>query len=384
MKKLLVIISVIFIAKISNAQINLDYFGQISPGDSAVIFAPGIISLSNRLEGRIAFSPDGDEYFITIWEPKHANAKILYSQYKNNNWTTPVPAPFSKEHYTANPYFSSNGNKLYFDYRTSGQRDIWLVHRNGDLWSEPDSLPSPINSNGWDFAYSESNDGTAYFTSNRKGSRLYDIWRTVKDSNGNLKAENLGPIVNSDTYEYCTCISPDGSYLIFVSHITGEPDLYITFSLEHGRWSKPVNLGKKINSDKEDVDPVLSPDGRYLFFSRYSNIGTETCDIYWVDASFIEKLRPDTSTSSVNASGVINDFELKQNYPNPFNPSTTIKYQLKESCNVKLKIYNTLGQKIKTLVNAFQNTGEYSIEWDGNDESNNVISSGVFLFSLNR
>ena len=73
---------------------------------------------------------------------------------------------------------------------------------------------------------------------------------------------------------------------------------------------------------------------------------------------------------------------LEQNYPNPFNPSTTIKYQLKESCNVKLKIYNTLGQEIKTLVNAFQNTGEYSIEWDGNDESNNVISSGVYFYSL--
>ena len=270
---------------------SIRYFGQTPPGDSAVIFAPGRISLANRLEGRIAFSPKGDEYFITVWEPKHAGAKVFYSQYKNSSWTTPEPAPFSKDLYTANPYFSSDGSKLYFDYRTSKQRDIWLIHRNGDSWSESEPLPSPINSDGWDFAYSESEDGTAYFTSNRAGSKLYDIWRVVKNSSQELKAENLGPIVNSDTYEYCTCISPDRSYLIFVSHINGEPDLYITFSLRSGRWSKPVNLGSRINSVKEDVDPVLSPGGRYLFFSRYRNAGMETCDIYWVSTSFVDRIR---------------------------------------------------------------------------------------------
>ena len=286
-----ILVAVIFIQLCDGQSDPIDYFGQTPPGDSAIVFAPGIISLSDRLEGRIAFAPKGDEYFITIWEPKHASAKVFWSKFQDNNWSTPVLAPFSKENYTTNPFFSSDGNTLYFDYRNSGQRNIWMVHRDGDSWGKPEPLASPVNSDGWDFAYSESNDGTAYFTSNRKGSRLYDIWRVVKGPNGNREAENLGPEVNSDTYEYCTCISPDGSYLIFVSHITGGPDLYITFSLGPGKWSKPLNLGKKINSEKEDVDPVLSPDGKYIFFCRYSNFETETCDIYWVSTSFIDSLR---------------------------------------------------------------------------------------------
>ncbi|MFO7446062.1 MAG: FlgD immunoglobulin-like domain containing protein, partial [Ignavibacteriaceae bacterium] len=78
----------------------------------------------------------------------------------------------------------------------------------------------------------------------------------------------------------------------------------------------------------------------------------------------------------------VKDFDLGQNYPNPFNPSTTINYRLSQSSNVKLKIYDSLGQEIKTLVNSFQNTGEYSIVWDGNDDSNNTVSSGVYFYSI--
>ncbi|MFH0735090.1 MAG: FG-GAP-like repeat-containing protein, partial [bacterium] len=56
-------------------------------------------------------------------------------------------------------------------------------------------------------------------------------------------------------------------------------------------------------------------------------------------------------------------FRLNQNYPNPFNPSTNIKYSLSKPSQIKLSIYNMLGQKIKTLKNSFQNTGEYTFTW---------------------
>ncbi|MFH0735847.1 MAG: FG-GAP-like repeat-containing protein [bacterium] len=77
-----------------------------------------------------------------------------------------------------------------------------------------------------------------------------------------------------------------------------------------------------------------------------------------------------------------NDYLLFQNYPNPFNPSTNIQYSLSKPSQVKLSIYNMLGQKIKTLDNAFQNVGEYSLTWNSTDDENNPVSSGVYLYRL--
>jgi len=83
------------------------------------------------------------------------------------------------------------------------------------------------------------------------------------------------------------------------------------------------------------------------------------------------------------------EFELGQNYPNPFNPITTIKYSLGREegalrSNTVLKIYNTLGQEVKTLVDGWQRPGHYSIEWNGTDNSNTRVASGVYFYSLQR
>jgi hypothetical protein len=75
-----------------------------------------------------------------------------------------------------------------------------------------------------------------------------------------------------------------------------------------------------------------------------------------------------------------NSFQLLQNYPNPFNPSTVIAYKLPIAGNVKLSIYNLLGQKIKTLVDLFQNAGEHLIVWNGTDDNSNPVASGIYFY----
>lgn len=74
--------------------------------------------------------------------------------------------------------------------------------------------------------------------------------------------------------------------------------------------------------------------------------------------------------------------KLNQNYPNPFNPATTIQYSLNQSSQVRLIVYNLLGQKVRTLVDSFQNPGEHSTVWSGTDERNNEMSSGIYLYGL--
>ena len=70
-------------------------------------------------------------------------------------------------------------------------------------------------------------------------------------------------------------------------------------------------------------------------------------------------------------------FILDQNYPNPFNPSTTIQYHVKVSDNVKLKVYNELGQQVETLVNEFKTPGTYSLKWDAEG-----LASGTYYYRL--
>ena len=83
-------------------------------------------------------------------------------------------------------------------------------------------------------------------------------------------------------------------------------------------------------------------------------------------------------------------FTLEQNYPNPFwsgaasreIAATTIRYQLPKTTQVVLKIYNTSGQEVRTLVNARQPAGVNSVVWDGRDQSGKEVSSGIYIYRL--
>lgn len=79
------------------------------------------------------------------------------------------------------------------------------------------------------------------------------------------------------------------------------------------------------------------------------------------------------------------DYALHQNYPNPFNPGTDITYQLsavRSAVHTTLKIYNILGQEVRTLVNESQKPGSYIITWDGRDEYGNEVSGGLYFYRL--
>ena len=75
-------------------------------------------------------------------------------------------------------------------------------------------------------------------------------------------------------------------------------------------------------------------------------------------------------------------FVLKQNYPNPFNPSTTIEYALPQASDVTLVIYNLLGAKVRTLVQASQPAGIFSAVWDGLNEDAESVAGGIYFYKL--
>jgi len=76
------------------------------------------------------------------------------------------------------------------------------------------------------------------------------------------------------------------------------------------------------------------------------------------------------------------DFQLAQNCPNPFNPSTQISFNLAAPSQVELEIYNVAGQRIRTLISSAMPAGHHEAEWDGRDDNNAVVSSGIYLYKL--
>ncbi len=76
------------------------------------------------------------------------------------------------------------------------------------------------------------------------------------------------------------------------------------------------------------------------------------------------------------------DFSLSQNHPNPFNPSTRIEFALPSRAEVKIEIFNILGQKVRTLINESRPAGNHAVMWDGHSEADKSVSSGVYLYRL--
>jgi len=75
-------------------------------------------------------------------------------------------------------------------------------------------------------------------------------------------------------------------------------------------------------------------------------------------------------------------YDLFQNYPNPFNPETRISFSLGSSGFVSVKVFNILGQEIRTLLSAEKNTGVHSLLWDGKDNSGNPVASGAYIYRI--
>ncbi|MBD3342369.1 MAG: T9SS type A sorting domain-containing protein [Candidatus Lokiarchaeota archaeon] len=138
-------------------------------------------------------------------------------------------------------------------------------------------------------------------------------------------------------------------------------------------------ITEKIGLNHDTKFPTVTADQSQIIFSWQDNRRSRGWDIYskivswdWNGITSVEKRK------SIKA----NKFCLRQNYPNPFNPTTTIRFQLPTACEVKLTIFNSLGQIVKSLIHEYKNPGSYEAYWDGTDDVGNSLSSGIYLYRL--
>ncbi len=93
-------------------------------------------------------------------------------------------------------------------------------------------------------------------------------------------------------------------------------------------------------------------------------------------------IQPKATGVAKDKNAIPKNFELSQNYPNPFNPSTVINFQLPVSERVTLIIYNSLGQKVKTLIDDYKDAGYYNIKWNGRNDFHESVASGVYFYRI--
>jgi predicted choloylglycine hydrolase len=124
---------------------------------------------------------------------------------------------------------------------------------------------------------------------------------------------------------------------------------------------------------------VLPAEGKVLLAAKTdsAHITWRPCECGWIEDSLtlISGIIPQLAISPEH-------FKLTQNYPNPFNGQTIISYELFENSNIELKIYNLLGEEVIALKNDFQIKGNYSVMWNGKDEYNHDVASGIYYYQL--
>lgn len=131
--------------------------------------------------------------------------------------------------------------------------------------------------------------------------------------------------------------------------------------------------GPDLNYSRKDLMAAVFNGSIYVFG------GTDRDD---QPVSQIERLPFSATTVVKNESSEPVSYKLFNNYPNPFNPSTSISFSVPKSGLVTLKIYNVLGNLVKTIASGNYSPGNYKYIWNGEDESNNKVSSGIYICRL--
>lgn len=283
------------------------------------LFAPGNVN-TNMSERDAALSADESIFLFSVQITRQHSA-ICYSTKLNGKWIRPRVASFSGKYMDLEPVFHPDGRLFFVSNRPlpgeheEGDYNIWYVSRIHDGWGEPEPLDSVVNSSGNEFYPSFTTNGDIYYTATLPGGKgSEDIWMSSFEDGQYTQPVNLGDSINTSNFEYNSFVSPDGSFLMLTTHGRGDGfgsgDLWVSFKDENGNWLVPKNMGEKVNTEGFEFCPSLSPDGKTLYFTRrnsptpenerwsyfeivssFNSLENGMGNIYYISSDFINDLK---------------------------------------------------------------------------------------------
>lgn len=254
-------------------------------------YARALEFLDRYLESEILNKPKMEQ--AMIWK---RNAQFALRNKKVTSEFLPRKLPdtvnaFAMQYF---PVMTADELELIFTRRVGGgnndDEDL-VVCRKDSLgrWQPPVSLSPNINSPMNEGTCTISADGRQLiFTSciGRRGYGSCDLFESRKVGDEWTRPVNLGPEVNSPAWESQPSLSSDGRTLFFVSDRRGglgKKDIYVSYKLENGRWTKAENLGDKINTPYDEISPFIHVNGRTLFVASNGLPGFGGYDLYRSD-----------------------------------------------------------------------------------------------------
>ena len=271
----------------------VDYVGQTPPGDTAQLFAPGLVSTEYG-ELNSVFTTDLQEFYFTRRAIPGRWPAIMVTRRGPEGWTEPESVGFDEGYSAIDLFITPDGQRMVFcsnrPHRDGGEprsdHDFWVSRRDEGGWGEP-RLFAPAALSDWEDYYPVvTESGNLYFNSQRDGPGTNNIFRAILEEGTYGPAEMLPEPINSQHREFDAFVSPTEDMIVFSSDRPGgfgRSDIYVSF-LEDGSWSEPRNLGGEVNSEGAEFGAILSPDSRYLFFTSTRG-GNE--DIYWISAAVL-------------------------------------------------------------------------------------------------
>jgi uncharacterized delta-60 repeat protein len=228
--------------------------------------------------------------------------------------------------------------------------------------------------------------GNVYVTGLSNESGVASYYATIKyASNGDTLwlRRYIGPGNNNDE---ARALALDGSGNVYVtgySYGSGHSQDYATIKYDSNGDTAWVARYDGL-ADSTDSACAIAVDDSGNVYVTGSSIGNGTSE----DCATIKYFQsPSAVEDETESSRKPSEFALSQNYPNPFNPATTIKFKVKGSrfkvpVPTTLKIYDILGQKVRTLVDESKFTGDYTVQWDGKNDKGEQLASGVYFYQL--
>jgi hypothetical protein len=231
----------------------------------------------------------GDERTMAYTQFWESYDRVLISNFENGEWSKPkdITGEIASEGDSYTSALSFDGEELYLVRHVSENYDIYVSEFNNGLWGKMELLEGKVNSRHRESSVSISADGAfLYFASDRPGGNGgFDIYRATKTGDSWTKVQNLGKPVNTRKNEEAPYISYDGTILYFSSdgHMTiGNMDIVYSKLDEENKWTLPVNIGSPINTTNDDIFYVYFKDTQQGYLSRDMADGFGKNDIYMV------------------------------------------------------------------------------------------------------
>ncbi len=182
---------------------------------------------------------------------------------------------------------------------------------------------------------------------------------------------------------------PEPPILLYPQNFSEIPDTTNSITFVWSSVTNASNYSFEISS-KENFDTLIHSEYNMTDTTYVLNSSDLPSNLYWrVNSSnsagtsdWAEYFTISILTGIERNTNHPNTFALKQNYPNPFNPSTTIAFGLPENANVRLTVFNVVGERIAELYSGELSAGYHSIVWNGRNQANNVVPSGIYFYRM--